>query len=505
MIQARAYQIGLAISLLLHMVIVCFHDVRGMLFLEMTKAPKPPASKLVFDLETIKEEPPPPPKPPEPPPMPPIPEPRKPRKFVDMPVKEGERAPKETDLIGEKASVARDSEAEKKGEGAPKLDGKSESYGVAETPRSQGPFSPPSPGAKKAGEGAKAEEARTAAEQKTIKEAKSAEIQRPAPAALLPPLVPKPLTASKEVLPKEEPPKEAKSAREPERAREAEKKESPLKKLVEKAQALAKDVENETKTQAAKGAKAQMQGKPKGAETEVLVKGPAGEKPDIGPDGVLPRPGEPQGAEREAKNVERKGGGKESPERAAAPPTQERQETVAEKKVTEVAALAEPRPVEVPREALLQEKPKPQQRQKMSERMSAAMAQPFSPPPSSPQAKKDSRDSSAEEKGEASFNIKMDEYAKYYRHVSKQIGSTLDILYGGDISLISPKPAEEKIIVDFKILRTGEITDVKLVYDGGDYLLSSMIMSSVRGTSLDRFPKYIREEVLKIRYTFYFR
>jgi len=477
--QTRATYIGVSVSVFLHLCFICSTDLRTVMFLNLMGEPETrQADKIVFDLETAPVPPPAPLKP-----VTPVvaPAPPKPKKFVDMPIAQKDSpAPKQTDLIGEKNSLARDkAPTDKKPDGTPRLEGKSEAIGTRNVPQSSGPFNPGAPGA----------------------------------VALLPsptilksePPPPKP----EKTPPKETPAKpEVKTAMPP--------KETPSKAVEKTPASPPKSPSSEVKaaevkapprpTPAPKQSPSPAVAPPApAARAETLAKGPQVKDKDVRPEGVLPRTAP----------------GKEAKRRKTGPETKIEVETKPADKPLQVASL--PAPVPPPSEtpqrpagpAPEAAPPAPSQRpegkaevlqkQMLNSRMLATMPQPFSPPPMSPQARQNSPGSSAGEKGEEAFNVKMHEYAKYYKHISQKVGSTLDILYGGDISMITPKPTMEKVVVDFRILRTGEITDVKLMYDGGDLVLSSMIVSSVRGTPLDPFPKYIKEDHLKIRYTFYFR
>ena len=471
--RTRATTIGVSVSVFFHLCIVCSQQVRGVLFWDLAREVSPPeAHKLVLDLEAPIVLPPPvaPIRPipkPQPPPPPQV------KKFVDTPIHQKDApAPKQSDLIGEKNSIAKDNApATKQPDGMPNLDGKTDSFGVKNAPQSSRPPNPGSPGAMAA---------------------------LPAPATLatatpslktefLPPVAVK--TPPKEAPPKAEPkppapPVQAKAAPPPPVANK-----TPPPLVEPKAVPKPPAAPEPSKTPPlAPPAPAQP--------AETLAKGPKVNDKDVAPDGLLPRtaPG----------NVSKR------PKPSPSPKIEV--ETKPVSKPMQVASLPAPAPppvVEAPAPKPEVEvpplKPEPPQKQMVNSRMAAVLPQPFIPPPSSAEGRKSLPNSSAGQRGEESFNIKQHEYAKYYKHITQKVSSTLDILYGGDMSLISPKPGEERVIVDFKILRTGEIADLTLVSNGGDYMLSSIILSSLRGTPLDPFPKYIKEDHLKIRYTFYFR
>jgi hypothetical protein len=366
-------------------------------------------------------------------------------------------APKETDLIGLKNSVAKDNApSSKKVDGTPNLDGKSEFVGVREHPASSGPYSPGRPGVMAA--------PKDLATAKTEKAAPQPDIGRQSAGSI----IPKPWSGAGLVEPRtaslQRPPAPEASKAVP----------SPPK--VNKA---TPSMREPSKAIPSPGLAARTPAKD-------TSKTPRADSKNVGPDGIFPKPS------AAVQTPEEKVAANKQPE--VKPPA----------KPVEVAVLP---PVKAPGESAPsgQESPQGADRQVMTPRLSATMPQPFIPPPMPAEGRKSSPTSSAGEKGEEAFNIKMDEYAKYYKHISQRVSSTLEILYAGDISLIKPKPAEEKIVVDFMILRTGGIADVKLVEDSGDYVLSPMILSSVRAALLDPFPRYIREGHLKIRYTFYFR
>ena len=464
------------------------------------------AHKLVFELESAAVLPPPPAKPlvPVRPPAPP-PEPPKPKKFVDTPVAQKDApAPKQTDLIGEKNSIAKDNAPpDKKPDGMPKLEGKSESFGTKNVPPSKGPSSPGAPGAMAAlgpPPIVKPDTTPPRPEKTPPKEPTSKPAAKPPTPAPSPKTAPAPAVEAKAPPEPASVPKENKPAAKP-AAPPPSPKTPPAPTVEAKAPPQPTPAPKESQLPP-------MAPPAPTPAAQTLAKGPKIKDKDVGPQGVLrrtapgnvakkPKPGPTTKIEVETKPPDK-------PLQVASLPAPQPPPASATVTPPRAAAtsLEAPAPAPTPRR---EEKAAPPEKQVVNSRMVAVMPQPFSPPPMLPQGRKASPNSSAGEKGEAGFNIKQHEYAKYYKHITQKVGSTLDILYGGDMSLISPKPAEQKVIVDFKILRTGEISDVKLVYDGGDYVLSSIILSSVRGTPLDAFPKYIKEDHLKIRYTFYFR
>lgn len=113
--------------------------------------------------------------------------------------------------------------------------------------------------------------------------------------------------------------------------------------------------------------------------------------------------------------------------------------------------------------------------------------------------------SNAGKTGEESFNIKRHAYAPYYGHILERIGLSWQIL-GASEYLLDFRVAEgHKVVVEFEVLRSGEIRGLKLTHDSGNLMLSARVLACVRAASpINKFPGYVTEEKLQIRFTFLF-
>lgn len=106
--------------------------------------------------------------------------------------------------------------------------------------------------------------------------------------------------------------------------------------------------------------------------------------------------------------------------------------------------------------------------------------------------------------GEPTFNIKKDEYAPYYKHIRDKISLYWQLYFGTDHSINLETKEHSPIIIDFKILPSGKVVDVKIVEDAGNPFLASRTQTSVKNTRLDVFPPYINEKFIDVRFNFYF-
>jgi len=112
--------------------------------------------------------------------------------------------------------------------------------------------------------------------------------------------------------------------------------------------------------------------------------------------------------------------------------------------------------------------------------------------------------SNAPDKGEQSFNIKKSEYAVYYKHIRDRITRYWLIQYGTDASIRLATQDYKPVIVKFKVIPSGRIIDVKVADSAGNELLSSKVQQSIRNTILNRFPDYVNEEFINVKFNFYF-
>jgi hypothetical protein len=106
--------------------------------------------------------------------------------------------------------------------------------------------------------------------------------------------------------------------------------------------------------------------------------------------------------------------------------------------------------------------------------------------------------------GAESFNIKKHEYAPYYKHIKDKIRLYWLLQYGTDASINQETNDFKPVIVTFKALPSGKITDVKIVDSAGNELLASKVQASIQNTPLDKFPEYIDEKQINVKFSYYF-
>lgn len=106
--------------------------------------------------------------------------------------------------------------------------------------------------------------------------------------------------------------------------------------------------------------------------------------------------------------------------------------------------------------------------------------------------------------GKESFNIKKHEYAPYYKHIKDKIRLYWLLQFGTDASINQQTNDFKPVVVTFKALPSGKITDVKIVDSAGNELLASKVQSSIQNTPLDKFPEYIDEKYINVKFSYYF-
>ncbi|MBO1225280.1 MAG: TonB C-terminal domain-containing protein [Candidatus Scalindua sediminis] len=106
--------------------------------------------------------------------------------------------------------------------------------------------------------------------------------------------------------------------------------------------------------------------------------------------------------------------------------------------------------------------------------------------------------------GEQSFNIKKHEYAPYYKTIRDKISWYWLLQYGTDASINLVTNDYKPVIVEFKVLPSGKIVNVVITNSAGNELLASKIQKSVQNTVLNKFPEYVNEEHINVRFNFYF-
>jgi hypothetical protein len=112
--------------------------------------------------------------------------------------------------------------------------------------------------------------------------------------------------------------------------------------------------------------------------------------------------------------------------------------------------------------------------------------------------------SNAPNTGVESFNIKKHEYAPYYKHIKDKIRLYWLLQYGTDASINQVTNDYKPVIVTFKALPSGKITDVIITDSAGNELLASKIQKSIQNTILDKFPEYIDEKYINVKFSYYF-
>ena len=106
--------------------------------------------------------------------------------------------------------------------------------------------------------------------------------------------------------------------------------------------------------------------------------------------------------------------------------------------------------------------------------------------------------------GKESFNIKKHEYAPYYKHIKDKIRLYWLLQFGTDASINQETNDFKPVVVTFKALPSGKITDVKIIDSAGNELLASKVQSSIQNTPLDKFPEYIDEKYINVKFSYYF-
>ncbi len=112
--------------------------------------------------------------------------------------------------------------------------------------------------------------------------------------------------------------------------------------------------------------------------------------------------------------------------------------------------------------------------------------------------------SNAPVQGSESFNIKKHEYAPYYKHIRDKIRLFWLVQYGTDASINLVTKEYKPVVVEFKVLPSGKIINVVISKTAGNDLLASKVQTSVQNTMLDKFPDYVNEKFINVRFNFYF-
>ena len=106
--------------------------------------------------------------------------------------------------------------------------------------------------------------------------------------------------------------------------------------------------------------------------------------------------------------------------------------------------------------------------------------------------------------GAESFNVKKHEYAPYYKHIKDKIRLYWLLQYGTDASINQVTKGFKPIVVTFKVFPSGNIKNVEIVDTAGNELLASKIRVSIKNTTLNKFPDYINEEHIDVKFSYFF-
>lgn len=103
-------------------------------------------------------------------------------------------------------------------------------------------------------------------------------------------------------------------------------------------------------------------------------------------------------------------------------------------------------------------------------------------------------------RGPVQFNVKLDEYASYYKHLFGRIRLAFTLRmrthYRRPFRLGSPRV----ITIGFRVTRQGKFEDLGVLKDGGLVLIASDLLDAVAAASpVDPFPGFIKESELHIR------
>ena len=99
------------------------------------------------------------------------------------------------------------------------------------------------------------------------------------------------------------------------------------------------------------------------------------------------------------------------------------------------------------------------------------------------------------------YNTKKHEYAPYYKQIKVKIRLYWLLQYGTDTSVNQVTSEGKPVIVTFKVLPSGIIVNVEVVDTAGNNVLASKIKKSIQNTKLNKFPDYIHEKFINVRFS----
>ena len=112
--------------------------------------------------------------------------------------------------------------------------------------------------------------------------------------------------------------------------------------------------------------------------------------------------------------------------------------------------------------------------------------------------------SNASMTGVESFNVRKHEYAPYYKHIKDKIRLYWLLQYGTDASINQVTKGYKPIVVTFKVFPSGKIKNVEITDSAGNELLASKIKISIQNTALNKFPDYINEKHIDVKFSYFF-
>ncbi|MGR3293391.1 MAG: hypothetical protein ACUZ9M_05155 [Candidatus Scalindua sp.] len=107
-------------------------------------------------------------------------------------------------------------------------------------------------------------------------------------------------------------------------------------------------------------------------------------------------------------------------------------------------------------------------------------------------------------RGVESFNVKKHEYAPYYKQIKDKIRLYWLLQYGTDASINQVTKDYKPIVVTFKVFPSGKIKNVEITEAAGNELLASKIRISIQNTEINKFPDYINEKHIDVKFSYFF-
>jgi hypothetical protein len=112
--------------------------------------------------------------------------------------------------------------------------------------------------------------------------------------------------------------------------------------------------------------------------------------------------------------------------------------------------------------------------------------------------------SNARVMGAESFNVKKHEYAPYYKQIKDNIRLYWLLQYGTDASINQVTKGYKPIVVTLKVFPSGKIKNVEITDSAGNELLASKIRVSIQNTVINKFPDYIDEKHIDVKFSYFF-